>query len=165
MAPICLGRDVALCFELSSTVFLGQWRWILCARPIVTLSDSFNLCQAVKSDKGTGIGQAAPNRDSNAETSLLWSTGSDICVCLNSHDARRCFDEGLGPLSFVACGNERTPPRVRDFRIQHRCEDNLADALRASANSQGGNWRYDQQNRYVEDLVRALVESSGERRV
>ena len=79
-------------------------------RPIVTLSDSFNLCP--------------PNRDSNAETSLLWSTGSDTCVCHNSHGARRCFDEGSGPLSFVACGDERTPPRVRDLRFQHMCEDN-----------------------------------------
>ena len=95
-------------------------------RPIVTLSDSFKL--------------AAPDRDSNAETSLLWSTGSDTCVCHISHDARRCLDEGPGPLSFVACSDERTPPRVRDFRFQHRCEDNLADALRACANSQNGDW-------------------------
>ena len=42
----------------------------------------------------------------------------------------------LVPLSFVACGDERTPPRVRDFRLQHKFEDNLADALRAHANSQ-----------------------------
>ena len=40
----------------------------------------------------------------------------------------------------VACGDERTPPRVRDFRFQHKCEDNLANALRACANSQNGNW-------------------------
>ena len=83
-------------------------------RPIVTLI-------------GYWIGQTTPNRDGNAETSLLWSTGSDTCVCHNSHDARRCFDAGSGPLSFVACGNERTSPRVRDLRIQHRCEDNIAD--------------------------------------
>ena len=44
-------------------------------RPIVTLSDSS--CQI---RQGYWIGQAPPNRDSNAETSLLWSTGSDTCV-------------------------------------------------------------------------------------
>ena len=55
-------------------------------------------------------------------------------------EAQGATDEGSGPLSFVACGNERTPPRVRDFRFQHKCEDNLADALRACANSQNGNW-------------------------
>ena len=106
----------------------------------MTHSDSFNLCQAVKSDKGTGSGQAAPNRHSNAETSLLWSTRSDTCVCHNSHGARRRFDESPGPLSFVACGDERTPLRVRDFRFQHKCEDNLADPLRPCTNSQHGNW-------------------------
>ena len=31
-------------------------------------------------------------------------------------------------------------PRVHDFRFQHRCEDNLADVLRACVNSQDGNW-------------------------
>ena len=108
-------------------------------RPIVTLSDSFNLCQAVKSDKGTGSDKQLRIVTANVETSLLWSTRS-TCICHDSHGARRCFDEGPGPLSFVACGNERTPPRVRDFRIQHRCEDNIADVLRAYANSQNGNW-------------------------
>ena len=44
-------------------------------RPIVTLADSFNLCRTVKSDKGTGSDKQLRNRDSNAETSLLWSTG------------------------------------------------------------------------------------------
>ena len=98
---------------------------------------SLSSCQV---RQGYWIGQATPNRDGNAETSLLWSTRSDTCICHDSHDARRCFDEGPGPLSFVACGNERTPPRVRDFRIQHRCEDNIADVLRAYADSQNGNW-------------------------
>ena len=109
-------------------------------RPIVTLSDSFNLCQAVKSDKGTGSDKRLRIVTAMLRQSLLWSTGSDTCICHDSHDARRCFDEGPGPLSFVACGDERTPPRVRDFRIQHRCEDNRADVFRAYANSQNGNW-------------------------
>ena len=92
-------------------------------RPIVTLSDSFNLCQAVKSDKGTGS-----DKRLRIVTAMLrqvfCGAQSDTCICHDSHDARRCFDEGPGPLSFVACGDERTPPRVRDFRFQHRCEDN-----------------------------------------
>ena len=94
---------------------------------------SLSSCQV---RQGYWIGQATPNRD--VETSLLWSTGSDICMCHDSRDARRCFDEGSGPLSFVACGNKRTSPRVHDFRIQHKCEDNIADVLRAYANSQNG---------------------------
>ena len=89
--------------------------------------------------QGYWIGQAAPDRDNNAETSLLWSTGSDTCVC-HSQDARRCFDEGPGDLSFVACSDERTPLRVRDIRFQHKCEENLTDALRACAKSQIGDW-------------------------
>ena len=73
--------------------------------------------------QGYWIGQAAPNRDGNAETSLLWSTESDTCVCHNSHDARRCFDEAPGPLSFVACGDEHTTLRVPDFRFpQSLCQ-------------------------------------------
>ena len=48
-----VGRNVALCFELSSTILEDSGEDSL-RRPIVTLSDSFNLCQAVKSDKGTG---------------------------------------------------------------------------------------------------------------
>ena len=47
-------------------------------RPIVTLSDSFKLCQAVKSDKGTGSAKQLRNRYSNAETSLLRSTGATL---------------------------------------------------------------------------------------
>ena len=104
-------------------------------RPIVTLSDSFKSLTS-----WIWIGQATPNRDGNVETSLLWSTVSDTCICHDSHDARRCFDEGSGPLSFVACGNERTSPCVRDLRNQHKCEDNIADVLRAYANSQNGDW-------------------------
>ena len=138
MAPTCPGRNVALCFELTSTILEDSGDGLPLRRPVVTLSDSFNLCQAVKSDKGTGSDKLL--RIVTAMTSLLWSTGSDTCVCHNSQDARRCFDEGRGPLSFVACGDERTPPRVRDFRFQHRCEDNLADALRACANCQDGKW-------------------------
>ena len=54
MAPICPGRNVAFCSELSPTILEDSGNGLLYARPIVTLSDSFNLCQAVKSDKGTG---------------------------------------------------------------------------------------------------------------
>ena len=108
-------------------------------RPIVTLRflQSLSSCQV---RQGYWIGQATPNRDGNIETSLLWSTRSDTCICHDSHDARRYFDDGSGPLSFVAFGNERTSPRVRHLRIQHKCEDNIADALRAYANSQNGDW-------------------------
>ena len=139
MAPICPGRNVALCSELSSTILEDSGDGL----PAPTDCDTLRFLHPLPScqiRQGYWIGQAAPNRDSNAETSLLWSTGSDSCVCHNSHDARRRFDEDPGPLSFVACGDERTPPRIRDFRLQHKSEDNLADALRACANSQDGNW-------------------------
>ena len=98
---------------------------------------SLSSCQV---RQGYWIGQPSPNCDGNVETSLLWSTRSDTCICHDSHDARRCFDEGSGPFSFVACGNERTSPRVRDLRIQYKCEDNIADVFRAHANSQNGDW-------------------------
>ena len=132
MAPICPGRNVAFCSELSPTILEDSGDGFLAQTDCDTLRYQIR--------QGYWIGQATPNRDGNAEASLLWSTGSDTCICLDRHDARGCFDEGPGPLSFVACGNERTPPRVRDFRFQHRCEDNLADALRANANSEDGNW-------------------------
>ena len=139
MAPICPGRNVAFCPELSPTILEDSGDGFLAQTDCDTLRflQSLPSCQV---RQGYWIGQATPNRDGNAEASLLWSTGSDTCVCHESHDARRCFDEGPGPLSFVACGDERTPPRVRDFRFQHGCEDNLADALRACANSQNSNW-------------------------
>ena len=167
MAPICPGRNVSLCSELSSTILEDSGDGLSAPTDCDTLKflQPLPSCQI---RQGYWMGQAAPNRDSNAETSLLWSTGSDTCVCHNSHDARRRFDESPGPLSFVGCGDERTTLRVRDFRFQHRCEDNLTDTLRACANTQDDNWisvEYDQQNRNLEDLVRALVESCGERRV
>ena len=128
MLSICPGRDVAFCSELSPTVLKDS--------DTLRFHQSLPSCQG---RQGYWIGQATPNRAGNAETSLLWSTGSDTCICHDSHDARRCFDEGPGPLSFVACDNESTSPRVRDLRIQHRCEGNIADVLRAYANSQNGN--------------------------
>ena len=59
--------------------------------------------------QGYWTGQATPNRDGNAEASLLWSTGSDTCVSHDSHDARRFFDEGPGPFvsSLLAAMNAR----------------------------------------------------------
>ena len=138
MASICPGRDVAFCSELSPTILEDSGDGFLAHTDCDTLRflQSLPSCQV---RQGYWIGQATPNRDGNAEASLLWSTGSDTCICHDSHDARRCFEEGPGPLSCVACGNQRTPPRVRDFRIQHRFEDNIADVLRAYANSQNGN--------------------------
>ena len=130
---------MAFCSELSPTILGDSGD----GHSAPTDCDTLRFLQPLPScqiRQGGWIGQAAPNRDGNAETSLLWSTGSDTCVCHNSHDARRCFEEGPGPLPFVACGDERTPPRVRDFRLQHRCKHNFADALRACANSQDGNW-------------------------
>ena len=110
-------------------------------RPIVTLSDSFNLCKAVKSDKGTGSDKRLRIVTAMLRQVFCGAQGATLaCICHDSHDARRCFDEGSGPLSFVACGNECTSPRVRDLRIQHRCEDNIADVLRAYTNSQNGDW-------------------------
>ena len=138
MASICPGRNVAFCSELSPTTLEDSGDGFLAQTDCDTLRflQSLPSCQV---RQGYWIGQATPNRDGNAEASLLWSTGSNTCICHDSHDARRCFDEGPGPLSFVACGDERTPPRVRDFRFQHKCEhNNLADALRAYANSQNG---------------------------
>ena len=87
--------------------------------------------------QGNWIGQAAPNRDSNAETSLLHK---EQHLHLSPQPASRSIDEDPGPLHFVACEDERASLRVCDFRFQHRCEDNLADALRACTNSQDGNW-------------------------
>ena len=109
-------------------------------RPIVTLSDSVNICQAVKSDKGTGSDKRLRIETAKLRQVFCGAQGATLAFVTDSHDARRCFDEGPGPLSFVVCGDERTLPRVHDFRIQHRCEDNLADVLRAYASSTNGNW-------------------------
>ena len=139
MAPISPGRNVAFRPEFSPTILEDSGDGLRAQSDCDTCRflQSLPSCQI---RQGYWIGQAALNRDGNAEASLLCSTRSDTCVCHISHDARRCSDEGLGSLSFVACGDECTPPRVRDFRFQHRCEDNLDDALRARANSQNGNW-------------------------
>ena len=76
-------------------------------RPIVTHSDSFNLCQAVKSDKGTGSDKRLRIVTAMLRQVFCGAEGSDTCVCHNGHDAHRHFDEGPGQLSFVACGDER----------------------------------------------------------
>ena len=54
MASICPGRDVAFCPELSPTILEDSGDGFPAQTDCVTLSDSFNLRQAVKSDKGTG---------------------------------------------------------------------------------------------------------------
>ena len=135
MTPICPGRDVACCSKHSPKIFEHSGDGFLAQTDCDTLRflQSLSSCQV---RQGYWIGQATPNRDGNVETSLLWSTGSDTCICHDCHDARSCFDGGSGPLSFVACDNERTSPCVRDLRNQHKCEDNIADVLRAYANSQ-----------------------------
>ena len=74
------------------------------------------------------------------EAQWLRSVLAKMWPCHNSHYICRLLDEGPGPLPFVACGDERTSLRVCDFRVQHRWEDNHADALRACTNSQDGNW-------------------------
>ena len=75
---------------------------------------------------------------------LAWGIPARTSGLLDEQHNQSCGSEysrkGPGPLSFVACGDERTPPRVRDFRFQHRCEDNLADAPRAYCNPQNGKW-------------------------
>ena len=130
---------MAFCSEHSPTILEDSGDGFLALTDCDTLRflQSLSSCQV---RQGYWIGQATPNRDDNVETSLLWSTGSDTYICHDSHDARRCFDEDSGPLSFVACGNERTSPCVRDLLIQHKCEDNIADVLRAYANSQNCDW-------------------------
>ena len=138
MASIRPGRDVAFCPELSPTILEDNGNGFLAQTDRDTLRSLQSLpsCQV---RQRYWIGQATPNRDGNAETSLLWGTGSDTCVYHDSYDARRCFDKGSGQLSFLACGNERTSPRVRDLRIQHMCEDNIAVALGAFTNFQNDN--------------------------
>ena len=94
-----------LCSELPSTILADSGNGLSAQ----TDCDTLRFLQPLPScqiRQGQWIGQAAPNRDSNAQTSLLWSTGSDTCTCHDRHNARRCFDEGPGPLSFVACGDE-----------------------------------------------------------
>ena len=106
-------------------------------RPIVTLSGSFNLCQTVKSDKGTGS-----DKRLRIVTAMLRQVfcGAQGATLASVTTATMLADALTKALSFVACCDERTPPRVRDFRFQHRCEDNLADALRACANPHNGKW-------------------------
>ena len=109
-------------------------------RPIVTLSDSFNRCQAVKSDKGTGSDKRLRIVTVMLRQVFCGTQGATLALATTATMLADASDEGPRPLSFVACGNERTSPCVRDFRIQHRCDDNIADVLRAYANSQNGNW-------------------------
>ena len=97
------------------SVLVEMWPYVPCSlprslrtvemdslrRPIVTLSDSFNLCQAVKSDKRTGS-----ERRLRIVTAMLrqvfCGAQSDTCACYNSHDVRRRLDKGLRPLPMNA---------------------------------------------------------------
>ena len=109
-------------------------------RPIVTLSDSFNLCQSVMSDKGTRSDKRLRMVTAMLRQVFCGAQGATHAFVTTATMLADAFDESPGPLSFVACGDGRTPSRVRDFRFQHRCKDNLVDALRAYANSQNGDW-------------------------
>ena len=99
-AAFCSGRSHTI-LEDSGDGFLAQ-----------TDCDTLRFFQSLPScqvRQKYWIGQATPNRVGNAGTSLLWSTGSDTCIRHDSHDARRCFDEGPGPFSFLAMSSEPMP--------------------------------------------------------
>ena len=108
-------------------------------RPIVTLSDSVNLCQAIKSEKGTGSDKRLRIETAMLRQVFCGAQGATL-ACHNSHYARRRLDDDLGPLSFVACGDERASPRVCDLRFQHRREDKPCRCPRACTNCRDGNW-------------------------
>ena len=74
-------------------------------RPIVTLSDSFNLCQAVKSDKGTG-----PDKQLRIVTAMLrqvfhGAQGATLAFVTTATMLADALTKALSPLPFVACGN------------------------------------------------------------
>ena len=98
-------------------------------RPIVTLSDSFNLCQALKSDKGTGSDKRLRIVTAMLRQVFCGAQGATLAFLTTATMLADALTKALVRCPSFACGDERTPPRVRDFRIQHKCEDNLADAL------------------------------------
>ena len=107
-------------------------------RPIVTLSDSFNLCQAVKSDKGTGSDKRLRIVTAMLRQVFCGAQEATLAFVTTATMLADALTKALVHCpSLLAAMNAR---RVRDFRFQHRCEDNLADAFRACANSQNGNW-------------------------
>ena len=123
MAPICPGRNMDLCFELSSTILEDSGDGLSAPTDCDTLRflQSPPSCQL---RQGYWIGQAASNREQQClDKSFVEHRERHLRLSL-SQDARRCFDKGPGPLSFVACGDERRLLRVCDFRFQHKCEDN-----------------------------------------
>ena len=77
MAPNCPGRNVALCFELSSTIFEDSGDGLSAPNDCDTLRflQSLPSCQI---RQGYWIGHAASNRDSNAETSLCGAQGATL---------------------------------------------------------------------------------------
>ena len=67
-------------------------------RQSVTLSDTLNLCHAIKSDKGTGSDKRLRIVTAMLRQVFCGSARSNTCICHHSYDARRRLDEGLGPL-------------------------------------------------------------------
>ena len=130
-------------------------------RPIVTLSDSFNLCQAVKSDKGTGSDKRLRIVTAMLRQVFCGAQGATLAFVTTATMLADALTKALVHCpSLLAAMNARR--HVFDFRIQHRCEDNLADVLRAHANSQNGNWiSADSISRIAlwKGLVRALIET------
>ena len=108
-------------------------------RPIVTLSGSFNLCQAVKSGKGPGSDERLRIVTAMLRQVFCGAQGATLAFVTTAMKLADALTKALVHCpSLLAVMNARRC--VCDFRFQHRCEDNLADALRACANSQNDDW-------------------------
>ena len=109
-------------------------------RPIVTLSDSFNLCQAVKSDKGTGSDKRLRIVTAMLRQVFCGAQGATLAFVTAATMLTDALTKALVHCpSLLAAMNARRHVFVTSDSST-RCEDNLADALRACANSQNGNW-------------------------
>ena len=109
-------------------------------QPIVTLSDSFNLCQAVKSVKGTGSDKRLRIVTAMLRQFLCGAQGSTLAFVTTATMLADALTQALVHCpSLLAAMNARRYVFVTS-ESSTSVEDNLADALRACTNSQDGNW-------------------------
>ena len=107
-------------------------------RPIVTPSDSFNLYQAVKSDKGTGSDGRLRIVTAILRQVFCGAQGATLAFVTTATMLADASTKALVHCpSLLAAMNARRHVFVTS-EIQHRCEDNIAVVLRAYINSING---------------------------
>ena len=108
-------------------------------RPIATLSDSSNLCQAVKSDKGTGSDKRLRIVTAMLSQVFCGAQGATLAFVTTATMLADALTKAFGLLPFVACGDERASLHVpMPSELVPNLKMAIGSQLIRSAESQSG---------------------------